>query len=228
MGLKVENKYTTPGLCNLGKFLIIDTETGGENPNDHSILSLAAVVWQRGKVIEGKEWYICEQPEPVVKQTALDVNHIDYDWLLENGLHPIQAFAEFEAFLTRHFSGIHFNNAIRLMGHNLPFDIAFLKRLLHHAEVYKRGFDWFQARFQKNYVDTVTEVVSAIEAFQIPFPSDEFPNLKLGTCLNYFGVETKNAHEALADAIATGELYTKLLQRMNPSYPDVGLDNSAE
>lgn len=220
MGLKIENKYTTPGLLNLGKFLIIDTETGGENATDYSLLSLAAVVWQRGEIIEGKEWFICEQPEPIVRQTALDVNHIDYNWILENGLPPVQAFAEFEAFLTKHFSGLHFNNAIRLMGHNLPFDISFLKRLLHHAGVHKRGFDWFQARFQKNYVDTVTEVVSSIEAFQIPFPSDELPNLKLGTCLKYFGVEEENTHEALADAKATGQLFTKLLQQMNPQYPE--------
>ncbi len=225
MGLKVENKYTTPGLMNLGKFLIIDTETGGENVNDHSILSLAAVVWQRGEVIEGKEWYICEQPEPTVKQAALDVNHIDYEWLLKNGLPPAEAFAEFEGFLTRHFSGLHFNNCIRLMGHNLPFDIAFLKRFIHFAGVHKRGFDWYQARFQKNYVDTVTEVVSSIEAFQLPFPSEEFPNLKLGTCLKYFEVETENTHNALQDAIATGALYTKLLRKMNPNYPEVKQEN---
>ena len=221
MGVKIENKYTTPGLLNLGKFLIIDTETGGENPVDYSILSIAAAVFEKGEITDAKEWFICEQPEPIVKQAALDVNHIDYDWILKNGLPPEQAFAEFEGFLIKHFNAPHFNNAIRLMGHNLPFDIAFLKRFIHQAGIHKRGVDWFQSRFQKNYVDTVTEVVSCIEAFNLPFPSDEFPNLKLGTCLKYFGVEVpENAHEALVDVQSTGKLYTKLLQKMNPNYPE--------
>jgi DNA polymerase III, alpha subunit (gram-positive type) len=220
MGQKILNEYTTPGLLNLNRLCILDTETGGEDPNDYSILSIACVVWEAGQELDSREWFICEQPEPIVKQSALDVNHIDYNWIVENGLPPVKVFADFEAFLTKWFGGIHFNNSIRLLGHNLPFDIRFLKRFLHHAEVYKRGYSWFDQRFQRNHIDTLTHVLNTIEAFKLPYPSSELPNLKLGTCLKYFGVEEENTHEALADAKATGQLYTKLLQQMNPNYPE--------
>lgn len=222
MGIKIENKFTTPGLLNLGKYLIIDTETGGENAQDWSLLSIAAVVWQKGEVIAETEIFVCEQPEPTVLQRALDVNKIDFDWICANGLPPEQAFREFEAFLNKHFGGLHFNNLIRLMGHNLPFDISFLKRLIHYSGANKRGFDWFAARFQRNFVDTLTEVVDTIEAFNLPYPSEQFVNLKLSTCAQHFGLEIpENTHSALVDARLTGQLYTKLLRMKNPKYPEV-------
>jgi DNA polymerase III epsilon subunit-like protein len=136
-------------------------------------------------------------------------------------LPPAQAFIEFEGFLSKHFGGIHFNNLIRLMGHNLPFDISFLQRLIKHAKISSRGYDWFKERFQRNYIDTLTEVVDTIEAFGLPYPSDEFPNLKLASCATFFGLEIpENTHSALVDARLTGELYTKLLRMKNPSYPE--------
>lgn len=222
MGLRVENKYKTPGISNLGKYLLIDTETGGDNAKDWSLLSIAGAVWQKGEIIAETQIFVCEQPEPTVCQPALDVNKIDFDWICKNGLPPEKAFQEFEGFLDKHFGGIHFNNLIRLMGHNLPFDISFLKRLIHFAGVQKRGYDWFASRFQRNYVDTLTEVVDTIEAFNLPYPSEKFINLKLGTCAEFFGLEIpENTHSAIVDVRLTGQLYTKLLQMKNSKYPEV-------
>jgi DNA polymerase III epsilon subunit-like protein len=59
------------------KYLVIDTETGGLDPEKNSILSIAGVLWEPGKTIEPvfdmyvKEHFIDVEP------AALKVNKID-------------------------------------------------------------------------------------------------------------------------------------------------------
>ena len=40
------------------RLLFIDTETGGLDPQKHSLLSLALVVWEKREILDSKEFLI--------------------------------------------------------------------------------------------------------------------------------------------------------------------------
>ena len=57
-------------------YLVIDTETGGFDPNKFSILSIGAVIWRPFEIVSTKEILIAE-PEIQYEEEALSVNNID-------------------------------------------------------------------------------------------------------------------------------------------------------
>ena len=63
----------------MSRLLFIDTETGGVDPNKHSLLSIGLVVWDSydGLIYE-KEYYV-KQREYVITQTARQINKISLE-----------------------------------------------------------------------------------------------------------------------------------------------------
>ncbi len=60
------------------RLLFIDTETGGLNPNKHSLLSLAMVVWEDMEIIDSQELLINDGKLSVTEE-ALSINKIDIE-----------------------------------------------------------------------------------------------------------------------------------------------------
>lgn len=83
----------------------------------------------------------------------------------------------------------------QLVLHNAPFDLAFLA---------KAGFDL------GGHVITDTQCYTKILHL--------CPDYKLGNLSDAFGIVLKNAHNALADARATGELYLALKEGRQPGF----------
>lgn len=106
------------------KLLVIDTETGGLDSNEQSILSFGAVVLEGGKIIDSIEVFINENPIIATPQ-ALAVNKIDLEWLRKNGISPLAAVTNIAAFVTMHFG----RTKAKLGGQNIGFDLGFAKRL---------------------------------------------------------------------------------------------------
>lgn len=79
-----------------------------------------------------------------------------------------------------------------LVGHNIPFDIKFLRE-----KFAKNGYTG-----QFNYVDTLQLARSA-------FP--DFPNHKLATCIEKLSLSDGQTHRALDDIICTQRLLEKCL-----------------
>ncbi|MEP7318648.1 MAG: 3'-5' exonuclease [Panacibacter sp.] len=179
------------------KILFIDTETGGLDPSKNSLLSLALVVWQEFEIVGSKEILINDGLLNSTPQ-ALKINGINLEEHKKNAFHPKEVLKEFDDFLNFHFLS---NEKITLAGHNINFDVNFLKYFL-----LENNYSYFK-RFSHRYVDTATilyylylsgkikqKAISSQEAFDL------------------FGISVEGRHTALGDAIATAKLFTILLR----------------
>lgn len=179
------------------KIVFIDTETGGLNPAENSLLSLALVVWQEYRILDTREILINDGVLNVT-ESALKINGIDVTEHRVHALPPAQAIQELDLFLNLHFSP---DEKITLGGHNINFDVNFLKHfLVSHNYNYSK-------RFSHRYVDTATilyylyltrkikkKAISSQEAFDL------------------FAIPVDARHTALGDAVATATLFTTLLK----------------
>jgi DNA polymerase III epsilon subunit-like protein len=178
--------------------LVIDTETGGTDPSRHSLLSLAAVVWVNGRIHDQIELFVHEEPI-VADLEALRINRLDPVWLRENGLAPRRVTQEIELFIGRNYS---LGQKVVLAGHNVAFDVGFLKRLYGLASCD------FSARFSHRTFDTATVLryLRLVGLIQLAESDSE-------AAFRYFHVEppSDKRHSALGDALATAQLITRLI-----------------
>jgi DNA polymerase III epsilon subunit-like protein len=187
----------------MAKLLIVDTETGGVDPGMHSILSVGAVVWDDGQLGAEFEVLIAEDSIQVTER-AMEINGIDLSAHRCSGLSPASAMARFAEFLREHFRDELATGAkIALAGHNIGFDIGFLKRLCRYAGVE------FDAFFSHRSLDTAAVIRFLSLAGVLPLASagsDE--------AFSYFGVPfgAGTRHTALGDARATAHLLNSLIK----------------
>jgi DNA polymerase-3 subunit epsilon len=178
------------------RLLFIDTETGGLDPGKHSLLSVAMVVWEDRQIIDSTEILVNDGILSVTAE-ALSINRIDIVKHRQSALSPSRAMDEILSFIGKHFPG---REKITLAGHNVHFDAAFLKAFF---STNNKDFSQF---FSHRIIDT-----SSILHFlylsgylkQKAISSDE--------AFAFFDIQVEGRHTAKGDAIATAELFTKLL-----------------
>ena len=179
------------------RFLIIDSETSGLDPQLHSILSLAAIVWEDGTSVAELNCYIRE-PQIVVDSESMRVNNLDLCFVQEQGLNPEVAVQRLLAFLATHFPV----RPIILAGHNVQFDVSFLKRLFRLANAD------YGATFSHRVLDTgsVSQFlrIAAGLPLKTPSSSEAFE-------LFHIVVPDSARHTAIGDARATAQLLTELI-----------------
>jgi DNA polymerase III subunit epsilon len=179
------------------KILFVDTETGGLNPELHSLLSIGFAVWDKGEIVRQKELFI-NDGDLNVTQEAININKIDISYHSLIGIAPLQALIEIEDFLDLSF-GI--NEKIILCGHNIFFDVGFLKRFWSNQSKN------FSQRFSHRYVDTASILYYLYATEKIPFEA-----ISSQGAFDHFKIYVNKRHSALSDALATAELFNKLLQ----------------
>lgn len=186
------------------KYLIIDTETGGLSPEIHSLLTVGFVVMDNEKIIDTTEFKI-KHKNFVVTPEALNVNKIN---LLDLNEEISDVMNRMVYFLGRHFKE---NERIVLMGHNVSFDIGFIKKFwienLDKSEfttITKEKLKW-EKRFSHHYVDTMQIAKFLVDCKKLPIKSVSLENL-----IDYFNLKAESRHTALEDAIMTGLSYRKL------------------
>ena len=179
-------------------YLFLDTETGGLDPRTHSLLTLGLVVGDATGVKDSLEIAVKHEPY-VVSGGGMKVNRIDLVAHHEHAVSPAGALDLLEGFLDRHFP-----KDVRavLVGHNITFDHAFLNVFL-----YGLGRDP-EARIDHRSVDTHAIAAALRDAGKL-----ELTKLSSDVLFRHFGVEPPEAkrHTALGDALATFELYWKLV-----------------
>ena len=130
------------------KLLVIDTETGGIDPDRHSLLSIAAVVWADGR-IESEIQILVGEADVTVTARALEINRIDLVEHARGAVPPAEALSRLLEFVAEHFRlELESGEQVVLVGHNVAFDVGFLKRLCRLA-----GSD-FPAQFSHRMLDT--------------------------------------------------------------------------
>lgn len=173
------------------KIIFLDTETGGLNPNENSLLSIGLAIWEDGEIKEKKEFFIKEENYNVTKK-AMEINNIDIDYLKINGMEKKEIKKEIKNIVKSNFK----DKAI-LAGHNINFDISFFKKIFTENE--------FSELFSYRTIDTASIIKYISIKKKIPLNS-------LDDIINYYKLPINDRHTALADAVLTAKVFTKLLE----------------
>jgi DNA polymerase III subunit epsilon len=186
-----------------GRLLLIDTETGGLDPNVHSILSVAALVLNYdGQVIDEYYSLVNEAEEGFITATeeALTINGLTRKKCWDEGLTPAAIVRELLAVLKSH----DMEEGITLVGHNVGFDRGFLKRLFDKAH----AADVFGDVFSHRMICTQSGAGLLDQAGVIRLTSTSLD----GVC-KFFGItlDRSNGHHAMTDAKATAEVFRRLM-----------------
>lgn len=186
----------------MDQVLIIDTETGGLDPDTHSLLSLAALIWTPTGVTAEMEVFV-KEPELNYDQEAVAVNRIDIDWIRANGVEPQVAVERLEDFLRHHWRFDSSHGSVRIAGHNVYFDVLFLNRL------YRLAHRNYRAVFSHRLLDTASIIQFLVLAGRLPLNE-----AGSDSAFAHFGITIpkEERHTALGDARATAALLSRLIQ----------------
>ena len=177
------------------RLLFIDTETGGIDPQKHALLSIGLVVWDNGSIIASKEILI-KQGDKSITQRSLNINKIDC--AKHNQLAVTQTTA-IKYILD--FIKVHFGEAkVTCAGHNVSFDISFVKQMFKNN---KRSFENY---FSHRLIDTSSILSFLYLSGKVPYQISSSAK-----AFDYYGISVNGRHTAIGDAIATVELFEKLL-----------------
>jgi len=181
------------------RLLFIDTETGGLDPDKHSLLTLALVVWEDRNIIDSLEIAVNDGIN-CVTQEALSINKIDIGKHLQTALSLPEAMDQVMSFTGKHFPG---KEKITLAGHNVHFDAGFLKKFFsaNHID--------FSEIFSHRLIDTSSILHYLYLAGRI-----EKKAISSDDAFALFDIEVEGRHTALGDATATVKLFSKLLDLM--------------
>lgn len=174
------------------RLLVLDTETGGLSPETDALLSVGLVDWRDGEVLRSEE-ILVDAEHLACSEKALTVNNIDLD------LHHAYSVTRAEAAERIRDFCAPMGRPV-LAGHNVQFDIGFVRRLF--------APDVLRKTFSHRVLDTLQILLYLGHAGLIPAEI-----AKLDQAMAHFGIEVTpgKRHTALADALATAELYSHLL-----------------
>ncbi len=187
-------------------YIVVDVETGGLNPEEHALLTVAAVpIWKTdtNELHIGHPWYAELQPAGAVTVSALQINNINLDVHMRTARRLDEAHADFCNWLTNlRTSSIMHDKAEKftLVGWNVRFDASFLQ-------------PWFQACnddlehwFSYRMLDIQAIVSFLIEKGDIPTSARG----GLRGIAAHLNIPYTNPHHALADAFAVVSVLTHL------------------
>ena len=176
-------------------YVVIDTETGGLNPDHHSLISVGLVDKSGTKMDE----FIVREPKLVADPRSMAIHGISEAQIESDGLSPNEAVDRFEAF----FNDI--EGTILLAGHNISFDLSFIRRL------YRLTNRQRPCRISHRSIDTHTMLWTAIQLGVLPPETSSSDG-----AFAYFKIEppADKRHTALGDAIATQKLLEALISSL--------------
>lgn len=184
----------------MARLLFIDTETGGLDPEKHSLLSVGFVVWD--SVLDAcysAEYHLKNENYRITK-TAQRINKLtDSDF--NDSIAPQTLIKKFEEIKEIYFADY---AAIPLAGHNTQFDVQFIKKMFKDN---RRSFD-------NIFLHRIVDTYSILKFLQDAGIITDTINSS-AQAFKYFGVTVDGRHTALGDAKATMRLYEKMLQLLH-------------
>lgn len=196
----------------MSKILFIDCETGGINENETSLLTIAGIICEgNSKYTKSFHFGILEEYYRVMP-AAMKINKIDLVRLAENGINRYEVARRILEFCKENFGDPRSSNyeKIRIGGHNVAFDVRFLKKLINDYRcVSNLEYDDV---FSHRNIDTypITGFLNECGFFK---GTNKIGSLQ--SLCDYFEIENKNAHNAFSDVKATAEIYFRMKEEMN-------------
>lgn len=156
------------------EYVCLDVETTGLQPKTDKLIEIGAVKVRNGDIIE--QFSTLLDPNMTLPQRIAELTGIT-DEMLCNAPQAADIMPHFAAFCEE----------LPIMGHNVSFDYAFLKRAMLGQNI----------SFEKKGIDTLK-----IARKYLP----ELESRSLEYLCQYLGIK-HTAHRALGDAMATAQLY---------------------
>lgn len=172
----------------------LDLETGGLDPKSDPILSIGMVPIRDGVIIFGESFYTLIASESPVTTESLLVHHLLPADLL-NASRLDEALTLIDERL---------NNTV-LVVHHSSIDVQFLRTAYQKAGL---------GRFRMRVVDTVKLLQRLNRRQALHHSAGSEAPLQLAWARAHFGLPPHREHHALADAVATAELFLMLSHRL--------------
>lgn len=180
------------------RLLFVDTETGGTDPQKHSLLSIGLAVWDESVgVIDSCELFL-KNENYVITNTAKKINKFDKHLHEQNAQDGKSVIHSIKKLIKKHFPK---DTAVTLAGHNVQFDIGFLKKL-YSAE----GVS-FSKSFSHRAIDTYSILRYLFYTGRI---TDDISSS--AKAFGYYKIKVSHRHSALGDVLATTELFDKMIK----------------
>lgn len=185
-------------------YLVIDTETGGLDPQQHPLLEVGMVLFENGKEAGSfLERIVWNNSASRITIPALAVNNLDYNI----GRSPSEAAAKIV-----NASLMFAKQKPILLGHNLEFDLGFINKLM-----VDHRFDGWLDLMGRNKIDTKQLALTMIEAKLIKPTGQGQIRTSLGDLAKYFQIKQDGAHTAFGDCITTWQIYQEMLKLLQNS-----------
>lgn len=180
--------------------VIIDTETGGLSPREHSLLTIGMVFVKDGEIRHKKEWFV-KHDVYNVSAKAMEINGIN---LVEHD-RKAQPIEDIRKEFHRIMEEIYPISKPSVVGHNISFDIGFV----HEQFMEKRIFEGYVTH---RNIDT-----AGIARFLIDAGIIKMTKADLTSLIKYYldGSPSEDRHTALYDAEKTYEIYKRMMAELS-------------
>jgi len=185
------------------KKIYFDTETTGTHPVKNDIIQIAGVIEIDGQEKERFNFTCQPFSWENIDQEALDVHGMDEE-KLKTFKKPGEVYQELKTIFTGHVNPYDRDDKFIVCGYNVKFDIDFL------SEFFKKNGN----NYLFSFFGTVKDPLPILNYLKSIGKIDS-ENLKLFQACEFFGIDIKNAHDALADIEATKAIIEKTDELMN-------------
>lgn len=178
------------------RLVVVDTETGGLNPEATSLLTIALVAWEKNRILGKREIRVKENIMRV-SPSALEINRINLNQHVKKAVSPKEACVQILGFCEKYLGH---ERPWSVAGHNVAFDVGFLRHLFE-----AHGYTYYE-HFSHRVLDTasVLRFLYLAGVLERDLSSSD-------TAFEYFKITPKRRHSALGDALATAELISSLV-----------------
>ena len=193
---------------------ILDTETGGVDPNKYSLMEVAGIVLKNWKVVY-KYTTLVKSPKGIYNcnEFARSLHGIEDEQIENEGKLPIEIITDFKKIRDTYFDG----EPMTIVAHNASFDISFIKHMFAENGQELNSLPdnneyAYDKIFSRNTIDTAT--MALILRLQNKL---SFDRCSLDNILKFYGIEDKQLkrHSALSDAKQTVKAFLCLFKSLS-------------
>lgn len=183
------------------KMFWLDTETTGTDPIKNGIIQIAYIIYIDGQKKEKFNLTCNVFPKDEIEQGALDVNKITREQIAKYP-EPSVVYNVLVNTFNKYINKYDKQDKFFVGGCNTKFDVEFLYNFFK-----KNGDNFFFSYIHPSHFD----VLNLAMMVEMKCKKRIFkPNYKLGTICKCMGIKLENAHDAMADIVATREVAIKM------------------
>lgn len=185
------------------KFLWLDVETTGLDPKANTVHQVAGQIVINGRTEEEFNLQMVPMATKKVEKEALAVSSLTIEEVNNRDLLSTEAYEQFNNMLCQYVDKYNKNDKFVFCAYNAGFDAGFMNEwYMDNGNQYFFGLCHGGAYIDPLQMALLAEIKAGKRLF--------LPNRKLATVAKALGVKLDNAHDALADIVATREVFKKL------------------